>query len=489
MSRLLFVHPDIQFRDFMYGFLSKRGFDVIRAKDGLEAFEKGVKEFPTLMIINKDLPGLELEGFLIKKKVTPAIKNIPIFLLGDFNSEEIIKMRAHNVKAFLSLPINIESFVERLYQFFKRVPPAKSKQTTMLMDIHAKGNILVIQIEGNFHPDKLEIMNFKLRTFYNHRKIKEPKVLFIFPSMYPENITKENFDLLFAFTKYAEFKIKNENIKVLTTNKDIINLLRNNIEFSDYEIVSNYYDGIQGLNISFNKKKEVPLELLKVGSKCIFDLFDEEGDLRIPALSVITIEIKDYLLSTGLRKLTYFSDKEDDSNVISISTSDAIMDGLVNNKESLMMEFEEVASTNKFVDIINEKLLLFLKKLHEKNALIVSNNVQNAEAVKTALEVYINVDTINSGKELFHILAQKKYLIVFIEDSLESPNSLEMLYEIRKKANKKQLSVVILSKKMNTDIVQRYRKLGTDYILLTPFSDIKILYKVFNALYLDRAGE
>ncbi len=488
MARVLFVHPDKFFLDFVSGFLGKKGFEVIKASDGGEAFEKGVKGFPGLFVINKTLQGVDLGGLLIKKKVTPAIKGIPVFLIGDFSSQEILKLKEHNVKAFLSMPLNIEALVERLNRHFKRIPDGPSKQTTMLFDMHSKGNILVIQIEGNFHPDKLEIMTFKLRSFFHEKKVKEPKVLFIFPSIYPESITKENFEFLFSFTKLEEFKIKPQNIKVLTSNKNIINMLRENIEYSDYEIVNNYYDGIQGLNISFNKKKDIPLDLLKVGTKCIFDLYDEEGDLRIPALSIISHEIKEYLLNSGLKKLTYFSEKEDDSDILSSGASEVMMDGLVNKKDSLMMEFEEVNSSDKYIEIVNEKLVLFLKKLDGQNVLIVSTNQHNIESVRSSLDLYINIDVIDTGAKLLTTLGMKKYLLVFIEHDMQNPGSYQMLHEIRKRADKRTISVVIIAKKINITEAQNYRKLGTDYILLTPFSDIKIIYKIFNALYLDRSS-
>ena len=139
-----------------------------------------------LLFLDKEMRAIELDGFLIKKRLIPDLRDIPVFLIGNFMSNELQKFREENIKAFVSVPINPESLLERILMFF-RMPLPKIKETTpMLVDMHCKGNIIIIQIEGNFEPDKLEILNYEIRSVCINKKIISPRILLIIPSISPE---------------------------------------------------------------------------------------------------------------------------------------------------------------------------------------------------------------------------------------------------------------------------------------------------------------
>ncbi|MEJ2372663.1 MAG: DEAD/DEAH box helicase [Sulfurimonas sp.] len=55
-----------------------------------------------------------------------------------------------------------------------------------------------------------------MRAYCRDKKIRSPRLLIIIPSLYPENITKENIERLFRITTCPELEIKPHNIKILT---------------------------------------------------------------------------------------------------------------------------------------------------------------------------------------------------------------------------------------------------------------------------------
>jgi len=146
-------------------------YDVEISNDGVSGFNHAVKEKPELLIINKELPSIDLDGFFIKKRIHPFLKWTPSFAVGNFSQTEIDKFKKDGVTAFISTPINPYSLKERLNIHFKIPQHIDTKpKTPMIADMHAKGKIIVIQIEGNFEEDKLEILNYKLRTFLRQKK-------------------------------------------------------------------------------------------------------------------------------------------------------------------------------------------------------------------------------------------------------------------------------------------------------------------------------
>jgi DNA-binding response OmpR family regulator len=485
MKKICFIYPNKYFLDFIKAYLYQYNYYVDISHDGISGYNQAVQGVPDLLIINKELPSIDLDGFFIKKKVTPAIKNIPLFLIGDFNPAEVVHYKNCLVESFLSYPINPQALVERLNSYFKYGSVNDHKKTPMLYDMHAKGNILVIQIEGNFEPGKLEILNYRMRMFFNQKKISKPKIFFIFPSLYPETITNENLEILFGITRYKEFKVLDSNIKILTNNKVLTNLLKNNELYSKFDRVSDYYDGMQLLNTDFDKHKTIPVEFLKVGTGYIFDLYDDEGDVRIPALSKVTEDMKTYFLNSGVKNLTYYSNTElteasnnGDENKTDYST--------LKQFDLIMSSAENVSPETDDLSIVNEKIHLFLNKLKGFCILVVSNSVHDKEMIKKTLEDYMTVDFINQDENVIKKLDEKKYILSFLDHTLENPKATEILSQIRSVASRRKISVIIVAKSMNKLELNKYKTFGTDYVLLSPFSESKLQHRIFNSIIMDR---
>ena len=487
MKQLLFIYHDKIFLEFIKSYLELKHYNVFCALNGLEGIRIGNKELPDLIVLAKNVTGIDLEGLLIKKRINPNLKNIPLFLIGNFNQNEFKKYSNELVKAFISIPINPHALLERLNLFFNinTYIEEKKHRTPMLTDMHIKGNIIIIQIEGNFEPDKLEILNYEIRTFCKEKDIKNPKILLIIPSIYPESLTEENLFYLLKFLTFKELNINNRNIKVLSQCQDFLKLLKKSALYNDIELVSNFIDGIQRLNLDIDNKKEVSIKHLREGASYIFDLYDDSGMIRIPAMSKVTKDMIDYLLKSGETKFTYYSDIDIDD--LDNKTEEFIYSSKVkDNYEKILTEFDTIDNNyNAVISYKEDKLKLFFSKLRDQQILVVSFNKENNQIIKEALDSYFKMVFIEHPEEMFE-LENLNYIAIFLDLELSNPDAIELLKEIRMKVPKEKTSVIITAKSISKEIFDILKNNGTDNILISPFSHSKVMQKVFESVSSDR---
>ncbi len=485
MKRLLFIYKDKLFLDFIKSYLELKNYIVFISNNSVEGFRLAVKIIPDLIIIEKEPNGLDLEGFFIKKGINQPLKNIPAFLIGNFKQDEIKKISKDFIKAYISIPINPHALLERLNLFFKmNMDSSGNKKTPMLVDMHRKGNIIIIQIEGNLEADKLEIMNYEVRAFCVYKEIKNPKILLIIPSLYPEATTTDNIALIFKFVDYPEFMIKHRNIKLLSQCKPLIKSLKKMNVYKDIEIVTNFIDAIQKLNLDLDNKKEITVEHLKAGSSYIFDMFDEEGMVRIPALSILTQEMIDYLLKLGQLKLTYYS--ETDIEEIDSGREKIFSERSKENLEKMMTDYEPLDEKYSMAESMKEdKMKLFFSKLRNKKILIISNIEDKSQIISNALRPFVNLKIIKNGNEILE-LNEENYISIFLDLELSNPTAIDLLKLIRSKVSRRQTSVIITAKNITRETLNLLKNNGTDNILLEPFNMDKVLKKVFESVSADR---
>jgi CheY-like chemotaxis protein len=354
----------------------------------------------------------------------------------------------------------------------------------MLVDLHSKGNILIIQIEGNLEPDKLEILNFQIRCFCRQKKIRSPRFLFIIPSLYPESITANNIALLFKFMEYPELKIHLFQIKILSACKDFLQAISKIEVFKDIEIANNFIEAVQKLNLDIDNKKDINLEHLQVGTSYIFDLYDDTGMVRIPALTKLTQEMLDYFKKIGEKKFTYYSETSiEDANknneiIYSKKTKD--------NLERMLNEYEQIDEGYDVLKTLKgDKIKLFLSKLKDHNILVVSANEENNQIIENSLNNYANINIIKNVKDMSDIL-DKNYISIFLDIELNNPSAIELLMMIRSKYSRRQTSVIIIAKTINKEIFNTLKANGTDNILLAPFTPNKVIQKMFESVSADR---
>ena len=83
--KILVIHPDEDFRDFIKCYLMQKGHLVKTSAESVDGFSVAIHMKPHLIIISKEFKGLDAKGFLTKKCVNKVTENIPVFVLGEFS--------------------------------------------------------------------------------------------------------------------------------------------------------------------------------------------------------------------------------------------------------------------------------------------------------------------------------------------------------------------------------------------------------------------
>lgn len=481
MPRIHIAHPDVLLSRFLANYLTIKGFQVSFSNSHVHAYTVCAKEAPHLIIMTKEAPLLDAVGFMIKKEHTRSLEEIPVFLMGDFKPKEIEYFKARKVEAFLSMRINPAALAERLYQFFRVPLPKPQRRTPMLMDIHAKGNLLIIQLEGNLEPDKIEELQYLIARFLIQKAIRTPRVMFIIPSMYPDLITEENMRRLFSFLELPDLKPDPGKVVVLSKVQAFLSMLDKIKELEKVKRAADYYEGYRTLIADFNVKTTVPTSALKPDSRFFLDLYGPDGRVLVKAMQEVGQDTLDLLAQSDVKSLTYYGDLSADR----ISADD------FNPQETSLFEyitkdFTPVAAELFDSDLLSEKQNLFFSRIRGKHLLFVSLDPGLYLLVQQALSVYFEIENVRAGENLRSMLEDPKYVVMFIDLAIPKDTVLKMLHTVRSGASRRKTTIVLLARTLNKDDLVSYRANGTDHVILAPFSTEKVFNKVYTAMTLDR---
>jgi CheY-like chemotaxis protein len=81
MAKILLVEDNEMNRDMLSRRLSRRGFTIVLAEDGLEAIHMARTESPDLILLDMDLPVLDGWEAARRMKADEALRKIPIIAL------------------------------------------------------------------------------------------------------------------------------------------------------------------------------------------------------------------------------------------------------------------------------------------------------------------------------------------------------------------------------------------------------------------------
>ena len=120
---LLLAEEDSLLANMLGHILSKDGYRIITAADGMEAYKMAISETPQVIITDKSIPKLNGYGLFDALKNFPDTKIIPVILITD-NSEPEEEARAFEKGFFdfLIKPVNdvtLRTRVKRAFQFYE----------------------------------------------------------------------------------------------------------------------------------------------------------------------------------------------------------------------------------------------------------------------------------------------------------------------------------------------------------------------------------
>ncbi|MFW6389596.1 MAG: response regulator [Halanaerobiales bacterium] len=100
--------------------LKNAGYDVITARDGLEAIEKAQSSAPNLILLDILIP--KMNGFLVFEALQddPKTEEIPVvFISAKAEKEDLEKAISMGAKDYLIKPIKQEDLLETVEKYIK----------------------------------------------------------------------------------------------------------------------------------------------------------------------------------------------------------------------------------------------------------------------------------------------------------------------------------------------------------------------------------
>lgn len=116
--------------------LSRAGYEVTTADDGIEAMEKLREDVPDFIVLDIVMPVMDGYEMLAQLQSDPRYKDIPVIILTARAQEaDMVKGWRSGVAGYITKPINVDHFVtmlKRLEQFMDNGTPPAPPLTTIL---------------------------------------------------------------------------------------------------------------------------------------------------------------------------------------------------------------------------------------------------------------------------------------------------------------------------------------------------------------------
>ena len=118
---VLLVDDEDQLRRVMRDLLERDGYDVIEARDGIEALDQVDRHAPDIVVLDLNLPGLDGYGVLSHLRSRRTTERIPVVVLtarGDEENE--VRVFEFGADDFLSKPFRARALSARLDAVLRR---------------------------------------------------------------------------------------------------------------------------------------------------------------------------------------------------------------------------------------------------------------------------------------------------------------------------------------------------------------------------------
>jgi CheY-like chemotaxis protein len=93
--------------------LEERGYEVLTAGDGNEAFLRLKSKIPDLILLDIQMPQMNGYTFIIEKVKIPEYIDIPVVVLTAYNEMEPLFKR-HHVRDYLLKPLKLQDVINKV---------------------------------------------------------------------------------------------------------------------------------------------------------------------------------------------------------------------------------------------------------------------------------------------------------------------------------------------------------------------------------------
>jgi type IV pilus assembly protein PilB len=120
-ARVLLVDDEDSLRKVMTDLLVRDGFEVVEARNGIEALDQVDRHAPDVVVLDLNLPGMDGYSVLSELRARPATRHVPVIVLtakGDEDNE--VRVFELGADDFLSKPFRAKALTKRLELILSR---------------------------------------------------------------------------------------------------------------------------------------------------------------------------------------------------------------------------------------------------------------------------------------------------------------------------------------------------------------------------------
>ena len=245
MKNVLLIDASPLFREFLKDKLSAEKVAVTVTQGKRDAFIKMISVLPDLIVyeVHDDFP--ELFRFLEKKRSNPNAVRTPMIVSGPVaDRSKLSQFAQFGVTKYFTKPIKFDIFFEAVGQILGL---AFSMDTTQcILDIHRNGDIVFVEIAEGLNREKLALLKYKLTEMVDAGRMDAPKIILMMTNLDLTFVDGANIELLLDNVLAAP-KVLPKNVKVLSFNAFIRELISGHPEYEGIEVVTELSDVLNSL--------------------------------------------------------------------------------------------------------------------------------------------------------------------------------------------------------------------------------------------------
>lgn len=237
MKKVLIIDSHQLFRDFLKNKLSLDQIEVTLSQQNRDGYTKMISTLPNLVIMDMGKDNKNEMDLLEKKASDINTVNIPVIIMGPVAERaNIASLAKYGVIKYFAKPIQFDVFFDAIGKVLKI--PLSMDLTPSVLDIHHNGNIIFIEFAQGLNQEKLSLLQYKLTDMIEHEGIESPKVIIMFTGLDLSFVDGCNIEFLIE-NILACPKIHTKNVKILSTNKFIADLIEGHKAYAGIEVSDN----------------------------------------------------------------------------------------------------------------------------------------------------------------------------------------------------------------------------------------------------------
>ena len=237
MKKVLIIDSHQLFRDFLKNKLSLDQIEVTLSQQNRDGYTKMISTLPNLVIMDMGEDNKNEMDLLEKKASDINTVNIPVIIMGPVAERaNIASLAKYGVIKYFAKPIQFDVFFDAIGKVLKI--PLSMDLTPSVHDIHHNGNIIFIEFAQGLNQEKLSLLQYKLTDMIEHEGIESPKVIIMFTGLDLSFVDGCNIEFLIE-NILACPKIHTKNVKILSTNKFIADLIEGHKAYAGIEVSDN----------------------------------------------------------------------------------------------------------------------------------------------------------------------------------------------------------------------------------------------------------